>query len=120
VQDHGLDFADEVARQFREKMKDMQRVNVVIAGRSGVGKSTLINAVFQGNVAETGQGRPVTSRTTEYIKDGLPLAIMDTRGLEMDRYHEAGRGRPPEAAPRCLDLHFRGFAPGRGGRVTRG
>lgn len=79
----------ELARMVFERVvrDDLKRVNIVIAGRSGVGKSTLINAVFQGNVAETGQGRPVTQSTTEYTKEGLPLAILDTRGLELEQYH---------------------------------
>ena len=42
----------------------------------------------QGNFAETGQGRPVTQSTTEYTKEELPLAILDTRGLELEKYQE--------------------------------
>jgi uncharacterized protein (DUF697 family)/GTP-binding protein EngB required for normal cell division len=61
---------------------------VIVAGRSGVGNSTLINAVFQGNMAETGQGRPVTKAVREITKDGIPVSIFDTQGLEMDRYKE--------------------------------
>ncbi len=63
-------------------------INVLIAGRSGVGKSTLINAVFQKNLTETGQGRPVTQSTREIRKDGVPVTIFDTRGLEMSRFEE--------------------------------
>jgi predicted GTPase len=40
--------------------RDRGEVNILIAGKTGVGKSTLINAVFQGNFATTGQGKPVT------------------------------------------------------------
>lgn len=58
-------------------------VNILIAGRTGVGKSTLVNAIFQGKMAETGQGRPVTQETKELSKPGIPLCIFDTRGLEM-------------------------------------
>ena len=68
-----------VENAFRER----GRVNVLIAGRTGVGKSTLINAVFQGDYAATGQGRPVTANTREITKEGVPLTIFDTRGLEM-------------------------------------
>jgi len=51
-----------------------------------LGKSTLINALFQGDFAHTGQGRPVTSSTKEFTKEGSPLHLFDTRGLEMDQY----------------------------------
>ena len=63
-------------------------INILIAGRSGVGKSTLINAVFQQHLAETGQGRPVTQYTKEISKDGIPITIFDTRGLEMSQFKE--------------------------------
>ena len=63
--------------------KKRGQVNVLIAGRTGVGKSTLINAVFQGNLATTGQGRPVTTHVREIHKEGIPLTILDTRGLEL-------------------------------------
>jgi uncharacterized protein (DUF697 family) len=46
-------------------------------------KARLINAIFQGNMADTGQGRPVTPNTREIKKDGIPLSIFDSRGLEM-------------------------------------
>ena len=39
------------------------RVNILVAGKTGVGKSTLINAVFRGELARTGAGKPVTSTT---------------------------------------------------------
>jgi uncharacterized protein (DUF697 family)/predicted GTPase len=84
-----LHLADEVRKQVEEAFRKRGRVNIVIAGRSGVGKSTLINAVFHGRIAETGQGRPVTQEAREYIKDGIPVSILDTRGLEMAGYRES-------------------------------
>lgn len=76
----------EIARALEEAIKQSPPVNILIAGRSGVGKSTLINAVFQGNFVETGQGRPVTKNTREVVKEGIPLRIFDTRGLEMEQF----------------------------------
>src|SRR5712671_567313 len=83
-----LGVGELLKEKLEEALKKVGRVNVVIAGRSGVGKSTLINEVFQGRLATTGQGRPVTTEIREYTKESVPLTIFDTRGLELDRYAE--------------------------------
>ncbi len=72
--------------KFNQEMKNMGHANLVIAGKTGVGKSTLINAAFRENVAKTGIGRPVTdaSDVRWYEKEGYPLRIYDTIGLELD------------------------------------
>lgn len=75
-------------KAMEDAIRGLGQVNVLIAGRTGVGKSTLINAIFQGKLAETGQGRPVTQTTREITKEGIPLAIWDTRGLEMAAFKE--------------------------------
>lgn len=62
--------------------------NLLLAGITGVGKSTLVNAVFGSDLALTGQGRPVTMGTREYARPGFPLTLFDTRGLETARYQE--------------------------------
>ena len=77
-----------ISRSIEEAERTMGRFNVLIAGRTGVGKSTLINEVFQGKLAATGQGRPVTRETRERTRKGVPLAIYDTRGLELKEYRE--------------------------------
>ena len=79
-------FVELLKQKLEEALKQRGKVNIVIAGKTGVGKSTLVNAVFQGNLAETGDGRPVTQSTREITKDGIPLSIFDTRGLEVSEY----------------------------------
>ena len=61
--------------------------NIIIAGKTGVGKSTLLNAVFKEKLAETGIGRPVTPNCEKYESDSVPIKIWDTVGFELD---EAG------------------------------
>lgn len=78
-----FNFEASVREALREALKERGHVNILIAGRTGVGKSTLINAIFQGNLATTGQGRPVTQNTREIKKEDIPISIFDTRGLEM-------------------------------------
>ena len=84
--DHQLDVVALVKEAIKEAQRDFRKVNVLIVGRTGVGKSTLINSVFRGDFATTGQGKPVTKGTRKISKKGVPLAIWDTRGLELDDF----------------------------------
>lgn len=58
----------------------LEPVNLAILGATGVGKSTLVNAIFGENLAATGIGRPVTSGVDFYERDSLGL--YDFEGLE--------------------------------------
>ncbi len=77
------DLGKLIRDKLEEALRDRGHANVLIAGRTGVGKSTLVNSIFQGDLATTGQGRPVTKNTREITKEDVPLSIFDTRGLEM-------------------------------------
>ena len=74
-------------KEFNNAAESMGHVNILIAGKTGVGKSTLINAVFQDDFAETGEGRPVTQHSKEYTKEGFPVSIIDTKGFELEDYN---------------------------------
>ena len=63
---------------------DLPPANIIVAGITGTGKSTLINAVFGSEIAATGTGKPVTSHINEYVNDDIPIHIWDTVGLELD------------------------------------
>ena len=59
------------------------RARILLAGPSGTGKSTLVNALLGAGTAEAGAGAPVTRGTTWYGRNSaLPVALGDTRGLE--------------------------------------
>jgi uncharacterized protein (DUF697 family) len=83
--------------------KEQGHVNILIAGRSGVGKSTLINSVFEGNFANTGQGRPVTQEARELTKEGIPLTIIDSKGLEMADYADSFKQLEDEVSRRNIN-----------------
>lgn len=57
--------------------------NIIIAGVTGAGKSTLINAVFGNDLAATGKGRPVTDVISEYSNPDVPVRIWDSVGFEI-------------------------------------
>ena len=86
-----LPLQDAIADAISTATRGAGRVNILVAGKTGVGKSTLINAVFRGELARTGAGKPVTSTTQEFTRPGHPLTIIDTRGLEVADYEASRR-----------------------------
>ena len=66
-------------------VEDKDLVKIVVSGKAGVGKSTLINGVFGKDFAETGIGAPVTQNLEAYTKPDLPICIYDVRGLELNQ-----------------------------------
>lgn len=77
------DVAKKILDSIQEAKKNMTNLNVMILGKTGVGKSTLINSVFSESLAETGIGKPITSKIRSYSKEGFPVTIYDTPGLEL-------------------------------------
>ena len=68
-----------------EKIKvNMSQLNMMVIGKTGVGKSTLINGMFGEDLAPTGTGFPVTLDISSYSKNNYPFVIMDWPGFELD------------------------------------
>ncbi|CAM3156289.1 DUF697 domain-containing protein [Stackebrandtia soli] len=72
-------FDEELARARRE----LGTVNIAVFGNTGVGKSTLLNAVFGVELAATGTGDSVTDHIQYHGREGEPLGIFDTPGFEI-------------------------------------
>lgn len=63
---------------------ELPTANIIVAGITGTGKSTLINAVFGSSMAATGTGEPVTDEMKAYSNSNVPVVIWDTVGLELN------------------------------------
>ena len=68
---------------FARARESVGRFNLGIFGPTGVGKSTLLNALFGDEVAATGVGHPVTQKSHLYVRADKLLGIFDTKGLEL-------------------------------------
>lgn len=77
---------EELEKDLDERIDndDLPTANIMVAGITGTGKSTLINAVFGSEMAATGSGKPVTEHIDEYANGDIPIHIWDTVGLELD------------------------------------
>lgn len=74
----------ELQQDLIDRGDNLPPANILVAGITGTGKSTLLNAIFGKNFAETGTGKPVTEHMSEYHSDDIPIRIWDTVGLELD------------------------------------
>ena len=63
-------------------MTTLSAPNIVVIGRSGVGKSSLINRVFGDHLAATGAGKPITRYYRRYTNPGQSIVLFDTPGWE--------------------------------------
>lgn len=78
-------FAESFRAEFDKQAAALGRINLAVFGKTGVGKSTLINAIFGEPVAATGIGAPVTAGSHLYLDRRGTLGLIDTRGLELGR-----------------------------------
>ncbi|GAA7493807.1 hypothetical protein oki779_06630 [Helicobacter pylori] len=69
-------------RKLYDNIKEttqMPMMNILLMGATGVGKSSLINALFGQEVAKVGIGKPVTQHLEKYVDEEKGLILWDTR-----------------------------------------
>ena len=71
-----------------KKNINKEKVNIIVAGKTGVGKSSLINYIFGKEVAKVGDGQPVTQEIQEYDFENDNITLFDTKGIEAKDYEK--------------------------------
>ncbi len=79
-------YIKEIFEKMDEDEKEIVKLNIMTIGKTGAGKSTLINSVFGEEIMETGIGTPITKQIEKVEVPGNPVTIYDTRGLELDEF----------------------------------
>ena len=68
-----------------------KKYNILVIGKTGVGKSSFVNYFLGQDVAKTGTGKPVTERGLHefsFEMEGFPVVLYDSWGLEVGKYQE--------------------------------
>lgn len=79
-----INVVKDIVQLTEEEVRLMDPINIMLIGKTGVGKSTLINHIFREHLAATGVGRPITTHLEKITKEGVPITLYDTKGLELN------------------------------------
>lgn len=72
-------------KEFQTQIEEMVKPNLVIVGKTGAGKSSLIKSIFGVNcdTLKISTGKPCTRGMNPYEPENVPLIIFDTEGYEL-------------------------------------
>jgi GTP-binding protein EngB required for normal cell division/uncharacterized protein (DUF697 family) len=77
------EFEKNFEEEFEKQKRETQKPNLIVVGGTGVGKSSLINRIFGYDIAQTGEGKPITNGINRYEPQHIPVVFFDTEGYEV-------------------------------------
>ena len=87
----GSSFNKKTKEFDKEKIKketydNKSKLNIVLFGATGVGKSSLVNAVFGNDIVKSGAGEPITQFLEKIEIKSKGITLWDTKGIEAKDY----------------------------------
>ena len=99
-----MDFRSEFERKFEEAASFSKRPNILVAGYTGCGKTSLIRTILGGDIVPKSgidNGKPCRIDFDSYENDSIRL--WDSRGLELGDMEEDFREKMREFVSDCQD-----------------
>ncbi len=81
----------EIKQELVAVLPNTKGCNFLVLGKTGVGKSSLLNSLLGNRMFDTGTGRPVTTKgihESEGTLDGIKVRVFDSWGLEAGAVEE--------------------------------
>ena len=79
----------DLKKQFDQELEtlkaNIKRPNILVVGQTGVGKSSLINTIFNQDIAKVSNTKPETRGFHKYESPDIPINIIDSEGYELDK-----------------------------------
>ncbi|WP_171975137.1 protein kinase domain-containing protein [Brasilonema sennae] len=100
-------FTEKILKKKLQRLAKQSRIpKIALYGRSGAGKSSLINAILGRNVTEVGLARATTQVTEiyDYERNGWKLRFVDSRGVGDSRDHAAFEQAINEVVQNKVDI----------------
>jgi small GTP-binding protein len=77
-----------------QELRNTECMNIIVAGKSGVGKSSFLNYLVDKEIFQTGIGDPVTQdyfESTSFEANSITYNLFDTKGIEPTTTTECSR-----------------------------
>lgn len=94
-------LAEKFEQQFTELKNEIINPNILILGQTGVGKSSLINTIFEKNIAAVSNTKAQTRGFHVYSDKDVPVNIIDSEGYELEKSADFKK-----MIEEYLNLHF--------------
>ena len=79
-----FDFKDYDVKAELERLRgNVKKPNILIAGATGAGKSSVVNYVFGRDLTKVAAGEPVTRGIHQYTSDDIAVTLFDSEGYEI-------------------------------------
>ena len=78
-----MDWGKKLEYEYKKVQESIKKPNILLAGSTGAGKSSLVNMIFGDKLAVVGTGKPVTQKINLFENEAIDVRLYDSKGYEI-------------------------------------